>query len=191
MAAKDFRMSVEPVLRPFLAEGERLLAASPLVADPGTTEDVSLADELKNFLDPTLYLGLGAHPGNALQQATFGKGVVGGPDSVAAKLFGAIAKATSPTIAVADTCLLVLDMDIKPRGEGLFQRWFGEVDRVATLLHKVPRETFLGAVAAPKGMLRRGRLLAGFTDGSGCAVVCAPPSLAVEVVAAIGAPKTG
>lgn len=183
-------MSVEPVLRPFLAGDEPLLAASPLVPDPGTTEEVSLADELKNLLDPTLLLGLGAHPGNALQQATFGKGVVGGPQSVAGKLFDAIAKATSPTVAVSASGLFVFDLDIKPRGEGFFQRWFGEVDRVASLLHKVPRESLLGAVATPKGVLRQGRLLAGFTDGSGCALVCAPPSLAAEVVAAIGAPKT-
>jgi hypothetical protein len=190
VATKDFRDSVEPAIRPFLSGDEPLLAASPLVADPGATEDVDLADELKNLLDPTLYVGLGAHPGNALQQATWGKGVVGGPESAAGKLFAVIGKATSPTVAVAQSGLYIFDMDTKPRGEGFFAKWFGEVDRVANLLHRVPRETLMGAVATPKGVLRQGRLLAGFTDGSGCALVCAPPSLAPAVVAAIGAPKS-
>jgi hypothetical protein len=53
----------------------------------------------------------------------------------------------------------------------------------------VPRAVILGAVAAPAGVLRRGRFLIGFTDGSGCVLVCAPPSLAEPVVAAIGTPR--
>jgi hypothetical protein len=187
VATKDFRDSVEPAIRPFLSGDEPLLAASPLVADPGTTEDVNLADELKNLLDPMFYVGLGAH---AVQQATWGRAVVGGLDSIAGQLFTAVGKATSPTIAVAESGLYIFDMDAKPRGEGFFAKWFGEVDRVATLLHRTPRETFMGAVATPKGMLLQGRLLAGFTDRSGCALVCAPPSLAPGVVAAIGAPKS-
>jgi hypothetical protein len=190
VATKDFRDSVEPAIRPFLSGDEPLLAASPLVADPGTTEDVDLVDELKNLLDPTLYVGLGAHPGNALQQATWGRAVVGGLESIAGQLFAAVTKAVSPTIAVSQGALYIFDMDSKPRGEGFFAKWFGEVDRVATMLHRVPRESFMGAVPTPKGVLLQGRLLAGFTDGSGCALVCAPPSLAPAVVAAIGAPKS-
>ncbi len=189
MATKDFRNVVEAAVRPYLAGDEPLLAASPLVADPGTTEDVNIADELKNLLDPTLYVGLGAHPGNALQQATWGKAVVGGLDSAAGKLYAAIAKATSPTVVVTGSGVSIFDMDTKPRGTGLFAKWFGEVDYVATLHHQVPRGALLGAVATPKGVLLQGRLLVGFTDGSGCALVCAPPSLAPSVVAAIGAPK--
>ena len=190
MATKDFRDSVEPAIRPFLSGNEPLLAASPLVPDPGATEELNIADELKNLLDPTLYVGLGAHPGNALQHATWGRGVAGGPDSIAGQLFTAVTKAVSPTIAVAQSGIYIFDMDSKPRGEGFFAKWFGEVDRVANLLHRVPRESLMGAVATPKGVLLQGRLLAGFTDGSGCALLCAPPSLAAPVVAAIGAPKS-
>ena len=46
-----------------VAPDERLLAASPLTADPGTTADVSLRDELATLADPTIWIGLGAHPG--------------------------------------------------------------------------------------------------------------------------------
>jgi hypothetical protein len=190
VATKDFRDVVEAAIRSDLVGDEPLLAASPLVADPGTTEDVDLVDELKNLLDPTLFVGLGAHPGNALQQATWGRAVVGGSGSIAGKLFAAVAKAISPTLAVAQSGIYLFDMDTKPRGKGLLARWFGDVDYVAALLHQVPRDVILGAVATPKGVLLQGRILVGFTDGSGSALVCAPPSLAPAVVAAIGAPKS-
>jgi hypothetical protein len=190
VATKDFRSRIEPVLQPLLAEGEKLLAASPLVADPGTTEDVSIADELKNLLDPTLALGLGTHPGNLMQQATWGRGVVGGPDSIAAKLFQAVAQATAPTIGVTNQALLVFDIGIESRADGFFQKLFGAVDQVATLKHRVPREAVFGAQPAPQGVLRRGRLLVAFRDASGCALVCATPSLMEEVVAAIGMGRT-
>lgn len=190
MATKDFRSRIEPVLRSGLQVGEQLLAASPLIADPGTTEDVSLADELKNLLDPTLLTGFGAHPGNAMQQATWGRGVLGGADSVAGKLFQAIAACTAPTAAVTDRGLLVFEVSVESRGQGWFQKLFGAVEQVATLKHLVPREAFLGAAAAPSGVLRRGRLVAGFKDGSGCALVCATPGLMNEVVAALEMGRT-
>jgi hypothetical protein len=173
-----------------MAEGERLLAASPLIADPGTTEDVSLADEFKNLFDPTLLTGFGAHPGNLLQQATWGRGVVGGGDSIAGKLFRAIADATAPTLGVTEQGLLLADVSVKSQGSGWFQRIFGAVEQVATLRQRVPRSAFLGAQAAPEGVLRRGRLLVAFNDGSGCAVICATPGLMTEVVAAIGMGRT-
>lgn len=53
----------------------------------------------------------------------------------------------------------------------------------------MPRAAILGAVAAPAGVLRRGRFLVGFVDGSGCVLVCSPPSLAEPAVRAIGAPR--
>jgi len=190
VATKDFRSRIEPVLRTCMADGDRLLAAAPLIADPGTTEDVSLADEFKNLFDPTLLTGFGAHPGNLLQQATWGRGVVGGADSIGGKLFRAIADATAPTLGVTDEGLLVADVSVESQGSGLFSKLFGAVEQVATLKHRVPRGNFLGAQAAPEGVLRRGRLLVAFTDGSGCALVCATPGLMTEVVAAIGMGRT-
>lgn len=185
MATGSYRDNIEPVLRPALEPGETLLAASPLTKDPGTTEDVSIADELKNLLDPTIYLGLGTHPGNLLQQATFGRALLGPADSIAGRLFFAVDGVTAPTLAVTDAGIIVFDIAIKSRGQGFFQKIFGAVDQVATQIFKVPRRNVLGAQAAPQGVLRRGRILVAFVDGSGCALVCAPPSLAEPVVAAI------
>jgi hypothetical protein len=186
VAGTDYTKHVEPVLRPVLAPGEELLAASPLVKDPGTTEDVSVSDELKNALDPTILLGLGTHPGNLAQRAVFGRAVTGAPDSLARRLFAAVDGVTAPTLAVTATRLLVVELTVVSTGKGWFQRWFGPVDQVARVVHEVPRAVILGAVHAPAGVLRRGRFLVGFSDGSGCVLVCSPPGLAAGAVAALG-----
>lgn len=77
-----FTASIEPAVRPLMAEGERLLIASPLVSDPGTTGDVSVSDELKSLLDPAILLGM-SHPGNLIQRVAFGRAVVGPEGSIA------------------------------------------------------------------------------------------------------------
>jgi hypothetical protein len=189
VATKDFSTSVEPAVRPLLAPGERLLAASPLVKDPGATEDVDPADELTNLLDPTILLGLGTHPGNAVQRAVFGRAVTGAEGSMARRLFADVETANAPHVAVTDQRLLVFSLDAVPRQASGWKRWFGASDLVARGVHTVPRPSILGAVAAPAGVLRRGRLLVGFADGSGCVLVCAPPSLAEPVVESIGVPR--
>jgi hypothetical protein len=188
VATKDYAGTLAPALRPLLAEGERMLAAAPLVKDPGSTEDVSVGDELKNLLDPTILLGLGTHPGNLLQRAVFGRAVTGSRDSIARALFAAVDSAASPKVVVTDRRLLIVDVDAVPRSRGAWQRWFGPFDLVAREVYAVPRESVIGAVPAPAGLLRRGRFLVGFVDGSGCVLICAPPSLAEPVIAAIGGP---
>jgi hypothetical protein len=185
VAARNYRDGIEPLLRPALA-AETLLAAAPLVKDPGVTEDVSISEELRNLLDPTILIGLGTHPGTLVQQAAFGRALVGSPESIAGRLFHAVDAVLAPTLAVTGAGLAIFNVDLEPRGKGLFQRWFGAADRVATLVHRVAGSEVLGVRPAPKGALRRGRILVAFTDGSGCALVCAPPSLMPPVVAAIG-----
>lgn len=61
------------------------------------------------------------------------------------------------------------------REKGWLKRAFGEVERVATLVHRVPRKKLAGAVMDPRGVLRRGRLLVAFVDGSVGALCCHPP----------------
>jgi hypothetical protein len=190
MATKDYRASVEPAVRAVLPDGERLLAASPLVKDPGTTEDVSVSDELKNLLDPTMLLGLGTHPGNAVQHSVFGRAVTGSADSLARQLYDAVDGVSAPKVAVTDRRLLIVELDAAAAAATGWRRWLGPADLIAHVRYAVPRTAVLGAVAAPAGVLRRGRLLVGFTDGSGCMLVCAPPSLADPVVQAIGAART-
>jgi hypothetical protein len=191
VATKDYAANIEPAVRPLLGAGERLWAASPLVEDPGTTEDVSVGDELKNLLDPTILLGLGTHPGNLLQRAVFGRAVTGAPGSLARRLHEVVAKVTAPQVVVTDRRLLIVEIAAVPRGTTRWQRWFGAADLVATGQHSVDRAAILGAVAAPAGVLRRGRFLLGFVDGSGCVLVCAPPGLAESVVRAVGPPRPG
>jgi hypothetical protein len=187
--AKDYTDRISPALRPLLADDERLLVASPLVKDPGTTGDISVSDEVKNLLDPTILLGLGTHPGNLAQRAVFGRAVTGGPDSIARHLFDLVAGVTAPVLAVTTARLVVAETSTTPTGTGLWQRWFGPVETNARGIHEVPREAILGSIAAPAGVFRRGRLLIGFADGSGCVLVCAVPSAASRVIRAIGVPE--
>ncbi len=178
VAIADYRENIEPVLRPVLGS-DALLAASPLVKDPGTTEDASVADELKNLLDPL------SHPGALIQRAAFGRALAGSPDSVAGRLFHAVDEAFAPTLAITNTGIVIVNVTAEPRGKGLLRRWFGAADQVAEVIHRVPRSEVVGAKPAPQGMLRRGRFLVAFTDGSGCALVCSPPSLMQPVVGAL------
>jgi hypothetical protein len=150
---------------------------------------VSVKDELTNLLDPTILLGLGTHPGGLLQRAVFGRAVTGPPDSIAGRLFAAVDSTLAPTLVVTDARLLIVDLTTVPRGEGRWRRWLGPVDRVARGIHEVDRSAILGAVAAPAGVFRRGRFLVAFVDGSGCVLVCAPPSLSGPVLTAIGPPR--
>lgn len=190
VAIKDYTANVEPDVRPLLRSGERLLAASPLIPDPGTTEDVSVADDLRNLLDPTILLG-GSHPGNILAQAAFGRAVTGASGSMARQVFDAAGRVRAPHLAVTDQRLLIYTMRVEAGGVGIWQRWFGRPVVQVAEAHAVPRDAIVGAVAAGKGVLRRGRLLIGFVDGSGCVLVCTPPSLATPVIAAVGPPRAG
>jgi hypothetical protein len=188
--AKDYTIYIEPTLRPALAPDERLLAASPLVSDPGSTEDVSVSDELKNLLDPTILLGLGSHPGNLVQRAAFGRAVTGAPDSMAHRLHAAIRDVTWPILAVTETRLVILDRELVHLGQGNWlQRWFGPTKDVVKVAHVVPREAIVGAVMAPVGLLRRGRFLVVFTDASSCAVACSVPRLGRRAAEAVGPPR--
>lgn len=168
-----------------------MLVASPLVADPGTTDDLSVADELKSLLDPTMLLGM-SHPGQILQRAAFGRAVVGGEGSIARRLYDSVGEAKAvPDLAVTDSRLLVFTTETVSRSAGgsFFQRWFGPADTQARLVHEVPRSWVLGAVAAPRGFLRRGRMFVAFIDGSGCALVCVRPRAGQQAVAVIGPPR--
>ncbi|MCO8269359.1 hypothetical protein M1L60_02005 [Actinoplanes sp. TRM 88003] len=191
MAVKDYTTKVAPAFDGLLPGGERLLAAAPLVQDPGTTEDVSARDELIDLLDPTILVGLGTFGGNAVQQAVWGRAVIGPPGTQGQLLHAAIGGVTAPAVAVTDRRLLIVEIDVVPRAQSGLGKWFGPSDQVARERYGVDKVAILGAVAAPAGALRRGRLLAGFRDGSGCMLVCAPPSLAPAVVEAIGAPREG
>lgn len=184
---QDYTTAVEPVLRPVLGPGERLLAAAPVTKDPGTTDDLSVPEELKNLLDPTLLIGLGAHPGNLLQRAAFGRAVVGGPESTARRFHLAVDAVTAPRVAVTDQQLMIIDIEVVQLRQGnRLWRFFGPTREVAHPAHSVPRGEVLGAVVAPAGLLRRGRILIVFADRSMCALACSVPRLGRQVADALG-----
>lgn len=191
MPPAAYTAHVAPTIGPLLVAGEALVAAAPMVLDPGTTEDVSVADELRYLLDPTILLGAGGHPGALLQRAAFGRAALGAPGSAGRRLHEQLTGLVTPVLAVTDRRLLVVALDSEPEhARPWWRRWFGPVRRTARLVHGLPLAAVSSAVRAPAGVLRRGRLLVGFPDGSACALVCTPPSLAGPVLAAI-APSSG
>jgi hypothetical protein len=189
---RDFTTNIEPVLRPLLGDGERLVVASPLLSDPGTTEDLTAKEQLKKLLDPTDLFGLGPHTGGTLQRLVLGRAVIGAEGSIGRRLYDAVDGTTSvPDFALTDSRLLVFTTEIvnTSSGGGFFQRWFGPTETAARLAHEIPRNWILGAVPAAKGLLRRGRFFVTFIDGSGCALVCIHPSAGRRATEALGAPR--
>jgi hypothetical protein len=189
VAVRDYRDNIEPTLRPALGSDEVLVAASPLVQDPGATEDVSVAEELANLVNPALYLGGAGWSGNLIQRVAFGRALVGGPDSIAGRLLAALDAVgrTSTTIAVTDAGIVILTIELRPRRQGWLKRLLGPVHQVATVVHRIDRCQVAGAVHDPRGVLRRGRLQVAFVDGS-VGALCCQPSLAPQVVAAMVPP---
>jgi hypothetical protein len=183
----DYTTQMEPVFRPVLDPGERLLIVASLVKDQGTTEDVSVSDELKNLLDPTILIG-GSHPGNLLQRAAFGRALFGAPESLAGRVYAAIDAATSPSLALTDRRLVIADVELVylRQGGNWLRRWLGPTKQVAKVLHALPREAIVGAIMAPAGVLRRGRFVVVFPDGSACSIVCPVPSHGRQAAETIG-----
>ena len=180
----------DATIRPVLGPDEPLVAASPLVADPGTTEDVSLRDELANLADPTMWLGVGAHPGVAGQRVLFGRAVVGAEGSAAHQVFAAVDGAFAPFLAVTDRRILVADRVTVPRpGAGRLSRLLGSGTTELHVRVDLPRSAVVAGVAAPKGALRRARLLVRFSDDSVCALNCSLPGVRDDVVAALTRPR--
>lgn len=104
-----------------LAGPERLVALSGVVmADPGVTEPVSVRDEVANLFDPTLWLGLGAHPGDLLRLLTWRRAVQGGTGSIAAQVHQACGRPGGwRAMVVTDARLLVGQLvELPDRGRG-------------------------------------------------------------------------
>lgn len=183
---RDLAKRLEPVLQPLVGPDERLLAVGPLVADPGTVEEVSVRDEVANLFDPTILLGLGAHPGELGRQLFFGRAVLGDEGSRGRAMYDAVGAATAPLLAVTDNRLLIVERRTIPRGTGWLARLFGPHDEFADLMYAVPRRDVYAVAPAPAGVLRRGRFIVGFIDGSATAIVCAVPAHADQALAALG-----
>lgn len=173
MAFKDVVASLEPTLRPLLGVSERLLAVAPIAED--ASADVHVSADVATLLEggPTLHRVVPA------QRTPTGSG------TIAHRWAERLGSVPSPQLAVTDQRLLIFTTeDVAERQTG-WQRWFTPAEVVARQVYTVPREGVLGAAQAPGGRQRRGRLVIGFADGSGCVLVCSPAGLAEGMARAI------
>lgn len=186
----NYTAALEPGLQPHLDSGERLLCATVLTPDAGSTGQVDLRDELVNLLDPTLLIG-GAHPGELLQRATLGRALLGGPASIAGRLHAAVdaAAGSSTALAVTDRRLLVVAATHVATAAG-WRKWISAGRLEARLLHQVPRGEVVSAAPAPAGPVRARRIAVAFSDGSVCALVTALRAHAEHVVAELSRPSS-
>lgn len=186
---EDYRSRMAVALQPFLRPGEDVRFAAPLIKDPGSVEDVPVRDELKNLFDPTILLGLGSHPGAFLQRFLFGRAVRGPAGSLARTLFEQVA-AAGVALAITEIRLLLYRAEqLSPTaGDGPSRGVLGGPEYHARPLYEMDRRQIVGAVAAPRGVLRRGRFLLFCVDGSAAALVCARPSDGARAVAELGPP---
>jgi hypothetical protein len=148
-----------PAVTPHLAPGERIVVIDIPQADPGVTGPVSVRDELLNLLDPTIWFGLGAHPGELLRLLTWGRAVVGRPDSIAARLHEAIGKAEK--VVITDQRIVLGSVEVPTNDPDTWR---------FTSSHSEPRASVRHAERAPKGLLRRGRMLWHCADESVVAI---------------------
>jgi hypothetical protein len=173
---KDPTAKLADAVRPALPPGEQLRVAARVRVDPGTVEDVDVRTELVEVLNPLNWVGIGAHPGGFLRRLTFGRAVVGAPESMARVLHAAIDSGGDVALVVTDGRLLVVPVDVRVSGSTITYR-------AAPAVAECPRETVTGAEMAPKGLLRRSRFTLSFGDGSRCAVLAQLPSIGRRVVA--------
>lgn len=184
----DYLAAVRSGIDPLLSPGEQALYASPLGKDVGTTEDVDVKDELKNLLDPTLLIGM-SHPGELLQRASFGRALVGGPDSTAGRVHAVVDRSLSVALVVTDRRLLLVTLTHVPEGSG-WRKWFVNPGSwTGELRHEVPRSLVAAAVEAPTGLSRRRRVLVGFSDGSSVALQVGSREILVALLSAPTPPE--
>jgi hypothetical protein len=143
-----------------LQPGETMaVAANVTASDPGATGPVDVGHELGAFAFRLLTLGLLGENTQLMRRALFGRAVDGPPESMAHALHELIHGATWPKLILTDQRVIVARGELLSPGKYAF-----------TLVGSLPRSTVVGAEPAPKGLLRRGRVLLHCADGSRVAV---------------------
>jgi hypothetical protein len=179
-----------PVVRPLLRAGEELRVAARVRADLGVTERVSLGRELAGLANPFAWFGVDAHPGHLARRLTWGYAVVGPDRCLAREVYDAVD-------AQPSECALVVTADrivvVGLRGTGRVDRADSGVvvTESGDVAGEWSRAVLRGAVAAPRGILRRGRFELTFGDGSVCRLLCLWPPHARPLVAELAAPWSG
>lgn len=143
-----------------LQPGETMAVAAIITAaDPGATGPVDVGHELGAFAFRMLTLGLLGENTQLLRLVLWGRSVQGPPGSMAHALHELIHGATWPKLILTDRRVIVARGELLSPGRYRF-----------SLVGSLPRSTVVGAEPAPKGLLRRGRVMLHCADGSSVAV---------------------
>jgi hypothetical protein len=144
------------ILRP----GEKMSVAAIVTAsDPGATGPVDVAHELGAFLVRLLTLGLVGENTQLMRLVLWGRAVEGPAGSMAHALHELIHGTAWAKLVLTDQRVIVARGELLSPGKYAF-----------SLVGSLPRGTVVGAEHAPKGLLRRGRVLLHCADGSKVAV---------------------
>ena len=163
------------ILRP----DERMAVAEIITAsDPGATGPVDAAHEMGAFAVRLLTLGLVGENTQLMRRALWGRAVDGPPDSMGHALHALIHGATWPKLILTDQRVVVAKGELLSPGKYRF-----------SLVGSLPRTTVVGAEPAPKGLLRRGRVVLHCADGSRVAVNILKKQSSTVVRAAGGPPR--
>jgi hypothetical protein len=144
------------ILRP----GETMAVAAIITAsDPGATGPVDVGHELGAFAVRLLTLGLLGENTQLMRSVLWGRAVDGPAGSMAHALHELVHAASWPKLILTDQRVIVAKGELLSPGKYRF-----------SLVGSLPRSTVVGAEPAPKGLLRRGRVLLHCADGSRAAV---------------------
>lgn len=164
---------------PILQPGEHMAVAAIITAsDPGATGPVDAAHEAGAFAIRLLTLGLLGENTQLMRKVLWGRAVDGPADSLAHALHQLIHGATWPKLILTDQRVIVAKGELLSPGKYQF-----------SLVGSLPRATVVGAEPAPKGLLRRGRVLLHCADGSQVAVNILKKQSSTVVSAAGGPPR--
>jgi hypothetical protein len=144
------------ILRP----GEIMAVAAIITAsDPGATGPVNVSEELGAFAVRLLTLGLLGENTQLMRSILWGRAVDGPDGSMAHALHELVHAATWPKLILTDQRVIVAKGELLSPGKYQF-----------SLVGSLPRTAVVGAEPAPKGLLRRGRVLLHCADGSTVAI---------------------
>jgi hypothetical protein len=174
----DLSRAMAPDAAAILQPGEKMAVAAIITAsDPGATGPVDVGHELGAFAFRMLTLGLLGENTQLMRLALWGRAVEGPPGSMAHALHELVHGATWPKLIISDQRIVVARGELLSPGKYRF-----------SLVGALPRSTVVGAEPAPKGLLRRGRILLHCADGSSAAVNILKKQSSIVVSAVGGRP---
>jgi hypothetical protein len=157
-----------------LQAGETALATLYVSADPGTQRPLVLKEQLLELANPFALL-FGGYMQDLVRRVAFGRAVDGAEESLASGWFRRVDRMVDPVLVLTASRLLLVNLK-------MISMTPAEPDTPVLGVMSVPRAQVRGIRAAPKGLLRRGRVIVDFVDGSWCAILVPPASAAKTLV---------